>query len=108
MLPPTNEGGRRQHAVTETIKVLAEQRSARLPVTQETVGSNPIGDARQHGAVRKLAKRRSSNLRDCLWVRLPHVLLATEPAERLARIKAEGGREKREMRRLGIGEPKWL
>ena len=28
----------------------------------------------QHGTVRKLAKRRSSNLRDCLWVRLPPVL----------------------------------
>ena len=27
--------------------VLVEQRSARLPVTQEIVGSNPIGDARQ-------------------------------------------------------------
>ena len=26
--------------------VLVEQRSARLPVTQEVVGSNPIGDAR--------------------------------------------------------------
>ena len=26
--------------------VLVEQRSARLPVTQEIVGSNPIGDAR--------------------------------------------------------------
>lgn len=30
---------------------------------------------RLHGAVRKLAKRRSSNLRECLWVRLPPVLL---------------------------------
>jgi hypothetical protein len=55
--------------------VLAEQRSARLPVTQEIVGSNPIGDARQNGAVRKPVKRRSSNLRDRLWVRFPPVLL---------------------------------
>ena len=55
--------------------VLVEQRSARLPVTQEIVGSNPIGDARQHGTVRKPVKRRSSNLRDRLWVRLPPVLL---------------------------------
>ena len=52
-----------------------EQRSARLPVTQEIVGSNPIGDARQDGTVRKPVKRRSSNLRDRLWVRLPPVLL---------------------------------
>ena len=50
-------------------------RSARLPVTQEIVGSNPIGDAGQDSTVRKPAKRRSSNLRDCLWVRLPPVLL---------------------------------
>ena len=50
-------------------------RSARLPVTQEIVGSNPIGDARQRGTVRKSAKRRSSNLRDRLWVRLPPVPL---------------------------------
>ena len=42
-----------------------EQRSARLPVTQEVVGSNPIGDAfKLNGAVRKPEKRRSSNLRD--------------------------------------------
>ena len=40
-----------------------EQRSARLPVTQEVVASNPIGDA-SNGAVRKPVKRRSSNLRD--------------------------------------------
>ncbi len=52
-----------------------EQRSARLPVTQEIVGSNPIGDAQQHGTVRKPVKRRSSNLRDRLWVRFPPVLL---------------------------------
>jgi hypothetical protein len=29
----------------DTHYVLVEQRSARLPVTQEIVGSNPIGDA---------------------------------------------------------------
>ena len=28
------------------VSVLVEQRSARLPVTQEVVGSNPIGDAK--------------------------------------------------------------
>jgi hypothetical protein len=59
--------------------------SARLPVTQEIAGSNPAGDACDHhvartlrvplhepigGAVRKSAKRRSSNLR-VLRVRLP-------------------------------------
>lgn len=36
--------------------------SGRLPVTQESVGSNPIEGAR--GKVRKQAKRRNSNLRD--------------------------------------------
>ncbi len=38
-------------------------------------GSNPIGDAGQDSTVRKPAKRRISNLRECLWVRLPSVLL---------------------------------
>ena len=38
---------------------------ASLPVTQEIVGSNPIEVAWKNGAVRKSAKRRSSNLRDC-------------------------------------------
>ena len=47
----------------QTQHVLVEQRSARLPVTQETVGSNPIGDACD-SPVRKLAKRPSSNLGD--------------------------------------------
>ncbi len=55
-------------------------RSARHPVTVKVMGSNPIGDARQSGAVRKLAKRRSSNLRDCLWVQLPPVLLEQQHA----------------------------
>ena len=51
-------------------------RSARLPVEQEIAGSNPAGDAcRRNGAVRKTAKRRSSNLRD-LRVRLPPAPLA--------------------------------
>ena len=54
--------------------------SARLPVTQEVVGSNPIGDA-YYGTVRKPAKRRSSNLRDRLWVRLPPVLLDDGPVD---------------------------
>src|SRR5262249_39991130 len=39
--------------------------------------------------VRKPAKRPSSNLGDCVWVRFPPVLNGN-------------------MRRLGIGEPKWL
>jgi hypothetical protein len=44
-------------------------------------GSNPAlgteqeGQGLRNGAVRKLVKRRSSNLRDRLWVRLPPVLL---------------------------------
>ena len=44
-------------------------RSARLPVTQEIAGSNPVEGA-CGGAGRKLAKRGSSNLLS-LWVRLP-------------------------------------
>ncbi len=41
-------------------------RSARLPVTQEITGSNPVEVAfDRHGAVRKPAKRPSSNLGDC-------------------------------------------
>ena len=40
--------------------------SARLPVTQEIAGSNPVEGARDdRGAVRKSAKRPSSNLGDC-------------------------------------------
>ncbi len=35
----------------------------------------PSGTLEQDGAVRKPVKRRSSNLRDRLWVRLPPVLL---------------------------------
>jgi hypothetical protein len=52
--------------------------SARHPVKVEIVGSNPIGGALEmskHGAVRKPAKRPSSNLGD-LWVRLPLVSLS--------------------------------
>ncbi len=52
-------------------------RSARLPVTQEIAGSNPVeGAFDSSGAVRKPAKRRSSNLRD-LRVRLPPAPLRT-------------------------------
>ena len=63
-------------------------RSARLPVTQEIVGSNPIGDARKHGTVRQPAERPSSNLGACGFDSLPCY--------------------SSNMRRLGIGEPKWL
>ena len=69
--------------------------SARLPVTQDhhagrgARGSNPVeGAFDECGTVRKLEKRRSSNLRD-LRVRLPPVPFV-------------------EMRRLGIGEPNCL
>jgi hypothetical protein len=54
--------------------VLAEQRSARLPVTQETVGSNPIGDAQKYGTVRQ-SGRATDFKRPWMWVRLPPVLL---------------------------------
>ena len=60
-----------------------------LPVTQEIAGPNPVeGACDDCGAVRKLAKRPSSNLGDCGFnSRLRHSI---------------------NMRRLGIGEPKWL
>ncbi len=51
--------------------------SARHPVKVEIVGSNPIGDASTPWPGTQTEKRRSSNLRDCLWVRLPPVLLTT-------------------------------
>lgn len=52
-------------------------RSARLPVTQEIVGSNPIGDASWHGT----PTGRSAKLKPwCLWVRLPPVLLEQQHA----------------------------
>jgi hypothetical protein len=47
--------------------------SARLPVTQEIVGSNPIGDA----SIARYANRKSGEAQTfaTLWVRLPPVLL---------------------------------
>ena len=63
--------------------------SARLPVTQEIAGSNPVeGAFDKNGAVRKSAKRPSSNLGD-VRVRLPPAPLEN-------------------MRRLGIGVPNCL
>ena len=69
--------------------------SARLPVTQDdhpsggALGSNPVeGAFDKHGAVRKSAKRPSSNLGD-VRVRVPPAPLEN-------------------MRRLGIGEPNCL
>src|SRR6478735_4253208 len=47
--------------------------SARLPVTQEIVGSNPIGDARQHGT--QTWQSGEAQTFATLWVRLPPVLL---------------------------------
>ncbi len=64
--------------------------SARRPVTAKIVGSNPIGDAFRAGTVRKLVKRPSSNLGERLSVRFRLVPLKTN------------------MRRLGMGVPKWL
>ncbi len=66
--------------------VLVEQRSARLPVTQEIVGSNPIGDAYM-ARYANLVERRISNVRGCGFDSLPCYL--------------------NNMRRLGIGEPTW-
>ena len=63
--------GFESHSSYSSTRPRGAARSARHPVKVEIRGSNPLGDAfRQHGAVRNLAKRRSSNLRG-LWVRLP-------------------------------------
>jgi hypothetical protein len=69
------------------ILVLVEQRSARLPVTQEIVGSNPIGDA----YIARYANWQSdqAQILVTLRVRLPPELL-------------------KHMRRLGIGKPQWV
>jgi hypothetical protein len=64
-------------------------RSARQPVTLEIVGSNPIEDAFPLGTVRKLAKRRSSNLRD-LRVRLPPVPLENQSLDKSGRVPRGG------------------
>ena len=76
--------------------VLVEQRSARLPVTQEIVGSNPIEDARQIGTVRKPVKRRPTNARR----RCPTFVIVCEFDSHSCHLN--------NMRRLGIGKPKWL
>ncbi len=72
----------------EELHALVEQRSARLPVTQEIVGSNPIGDA-DMARYANPAERRISNVRGCGFDSLPCYLINN-------------------MRRLGIGEPQWL
>jgi hypothetical protein len=70
-----------------------EQRSARLPVKQEIVGSNPIGGA--HGTVRK---RESDEAQTFVMV------CGFDSGHR-----PQGGPcYSNIMRRLGIGEPKWL
>ena len=58
----------------------------------EIAGSNPAGDARAETA--RYAKRKSGEAQTFviyLWVRFPPVLLKSG-----------------DMRRLGMGEPKWL
>lgn len=58
------------------------------------------GGGRYSGAIRKPEKRRSSNLRDCLWVRLPLVPLqgwwsSRLPVKQLSEKKRGGRREVR-------------
>ena len=93
-----NRDSRWSYGTSQITIVLVEQRSARLPVTQEIVGSNPIGGARATWHGTQTEKRRSSNLRDRLWVRLPPVLLtglcSSRPAvNRLSQNKRGGRRE---------------
>ena len=88
-----------------TNHVLVEQRSARLPVTQEIVGSNPIGDARTRWRGTQTGKAATDpryacvpDLRDRLWVRLPPVLLngscsSRLPVKQLSENKRGGRRE---------------
>ena len=75
--------------------VLVEQRSARLPVTQEIVGSNPIWDACN---IARYANRQSGEAQTFVIV-----------CEFDSGHHPEGGPSYSNiMRRLGIGEPKWL
>ena len=68
-------------------------RSARLPVTQEIVGSNPIEDAGGDGTVRKSEKRPSSNLGESFVGSTP---------TRVTYCKFN-----KVSRRLGMGVPRW-
>ena len=70
--------------------------SARLPVTLEIVGSNPIGDA----SIARYANRKSGEAQTfvTLWVRLPPVLLiglcsSWLPVKQLSQNKRGGRRE---------------
>ncbi len=65
---------------------LVEQRSARLPVTQEIVGSNPIGGA------------------ETTWYANRH----SGQAQTLVSAGSTPACVTIDMRRLGIGEPQWL
>ncbi len=74
--------------------------SARLPVTQEIAGSNPVeGAFDKHGAVRKPAKRPSSNLGD-LRVRLPPA-----PLENMRRLEPDGKAAALQAVRLADAQP---
>jgi hypothetical protein len=70
--------------------------SARLPVTQEIVGSNPIGDARQHGTQTWQSGEAQTFV--TLWVQLPPVLLIGScsswlPVKQSSQNKRGGRRE---------------
>jgi hypothetical protein len=56
----------------ESLRPRGAARSARLVVSEEIRGSNPLGGAGHLGTVRQPAERPSSNLGD-LWVRRPPV-----------------------------------
>ena len=69
--PPDAAGSNPAWATEQTIRPRGAVRSARLPVTQEIAGPNPVeGACEKSGAVRKPEKRPSSNLGE-LRVRLP-------------------------------------
>ncbi len=55
-------------------EVLVEQRNARLPVTQEVAGSNPVGNAFHYGALRQQGRATWLKPR-WMGVRIPRVLL---------------------------------
>ena len=62
----------------EVIGLSSRAGRVRLPhgLLTKTVATLTPSVGLHRGTVRKMEKRRSSNLRDCLWVRLPPVLLA--------------------------------
>ena len=86
--PPDAVGSTPTRATQKTTRPRGAAWSARLPVTQEVVGSNPIGDAFNN--MTRYANRHSGQ------------------AQTLVSAGSTPACVTFDLRRLGIGEPKWL